>query len=460
MPFEKPPTNPLPKGPRSGRPHRVADNESLESVADKYGVPVKTLLLHNFGTLHPMEINWYLHHQVGCNLPTHDRKNWRFSRAANPGIIYIPDKPQVVRMDPILIAGDGVAGQRVDLSLPFPLDMLASSKFTHEFKLPKTEIGYFLIETKIAVEGELKQQGGTVKVSLKKDQVKAAIETKLSDNTKATFGMKFEEKTMGPILEAVKKRSVADFTKALFSAVDVSIKTSQLYKFGKLSLVPEAGLELSTTPLLVRLSGEYEDVLPIDGGMFKGKFVLNGEFHVGLSKAGWAWISERIGAEAVKDFLMGAGERALTAIGEWLLAEGVLVGGAVAIGALIGTLGVASLTAWICNDARHKGELQGLATWYVSAYSAKVFREERPSGFIVGDTKLRDQLIVMGEKDAVQDARAVLTKLNNPAARGSDEQALEAFRQMLVAADKGSWSTARWRLQQSLGEKSRKLVGL
>ena len=82
MPIEKAPTNPLPKGPRPGKPHRVTDDETLESVAHKYGVPVKTLILHNFGTLDPTEINWYLHYYVGCKLPTHDHKNWRFSRAA------------------------------------------------------------------------------------------------------------------------------------------------------------------------------------------------------------------------------------------------------------------------------------------------------------------------------------------------------------------------------------------
>ncbi len=458
MPLEKPPAHPLPKGPRSGRPHHVADNETLESVAQKYGVPVKTLLLHNFGTLDPMEINWYLHYQVGCHLPTHDQKNWRFSRSASPGVIYIPDRHQVLQMDPIIITGTAGPGQRVDLSLPFPVDMLASSKFTYEFKFPKKEIGYFLVEARIAVEGELKQQGGVVKVSFKKDQVKAAIEKKLSDDTKAGFSMKFDEKSMKPIMEAVKNRSVKDFTKALFSAFDASIKTS--YKFGKFSLVPEAGLEVSTAPLVIRLAGEYEDVLPIEGATFKGKFVLKGGFNFGLSKAGWAWIAERIGAEAVKDFLIGAGERALATVGEWLLAEGVLMGGAIAIGTVVGTLGLVSLTAWVCNDARRKGELTGLATWYVSAYSAKVFREERPSGFIIGDTKLRDQLVLMGEKDAVQDARAVLMKLNNPAARGTDDQALEAFRQILLAADKGNWNTAKWRLQQSLEQKSKRLVGL
>jgi hypothetical protein len=106
MPLEKRPANPIPKGPRPGSrtpPHQVRDSETLETVAQKYGLSVSALLLHNFGTLDTMEINWYLRENVGCNLPTYDHANWRFSSAAKPGLIYIPQ--QVLQMDPLLITG-------------------------------------------------------------------------------------------------------------------------------------------------------------------------------------------------------------------------------------------------------------------------------------------------------------------------------------------------------------------
>src|SRR5881628_3018032 len=93
MPVEKRPANPLPKGARAGsrpQPHRVVDGETLESVAKKYGIAVNHLIQHNFGTLNPAEINWYLREHVGCTLPTRDGKNWRFSSIARPGLIYLP----------------------------------------------------------------------------------------------------------------------------------------------------------------------------------------------------------------------------------------------------------------------------------------------------------------------------------------------------------------------------------
>jgi len=94
MPFEKRPSRLVPKGPPPGSrvpPHKVGDNESFETLAVKYGVTARAIALHNFGTSDPAELNWYLREYVGCKLATHDRQNWRFSSAAAPGIIYIPD---------------------------------------------------------------------------------------------------------------------------------------------------------------------------------------------------------------------------------------------------------------------------------------------------------------------------------------------------------------------------------
>jgi hypothetical protein len=79
--------------------HLVEDGETWETVAAKFGMNVQELILANFKTLVPQEINWYLHHYVECNVPTTDRYNWRFSASArksgNPraGVIFIPMKP-------------------------------------------------------------------------------------------------------------------------------------------------------------------------------------------------------------------------------------------------------------------------------------------------------------------------------------------------------------------------------
>ncbi len=93
MPIEKRPANPLPKGPRPGSrypPYKVTDADSLEIVAQKFSVSVSTLIMHNFATMDPPEINWYLRENVGCNKPTSDGKNWCFSNSASPGLMYLP----------------------------------------------------------------------------------------------------------------------------------------------------------------------------------------------------------------------------------------------------------------------------------------------------------------------------------------------------------------------------------
>jgi hypothetical protein len=89
--FEKRPVHPIPDLPRPGIKYHVHDDDTWESVARTHGVTVQELIAYNCGTgVTPEEINWYLHVRVGCNLTTHDRKNWRFSRSAHPGYIYIP----------------------------------------------------------------------------------------------------------------------------------------------------------------------------------------------------------------------------------------------------------------------------------------------------------------------------------------------------------------------------------
>jgi hypothetical protein len=467
MPIEKRPSKPVPKGaPHGSRtpPHKVSDNETFESVARKYGVPEKQLIQHNFGTMDPAELNWYLREYVGCTLPTHDRKNWRFSNSARPGLIYIPQK--VIQLDAITIVGHISDGKTppptVNLAAPGRPDFIASEKFVFEFKFPPTgdavDVGYFLARAKFSVEGELKQQGGTLKVSLKKGEVKLAVEKKLNDDTKAAFAVKvLDEKTLTRITEAVRSGSTDGFRKALAEQFEGTIKTT--YRWGNITLEPEAGLEVSKTPLILRLTGGYEDSLFLDGAPFTGKFAVKGSLNVGLSVKGWAWVASKVGPQALKSYLVQGG-RALVSIGEWLVSEAVLTAGAIAAGTVVGTLGLTYFCAWITQNARRKGELTGLASWYREAYIAKVFGEPRPDNFIEGDVQLRDQLVQLGEKDAVTDARAALSRMNNPAARGSDKEALEAFcNQIYLEANRVTYD-AKLKLRLELEAKSLKLVGL
>ena len=105
MPLETKPAKIVPKTyvPPGGRRYKVKDGETWESIARTHGVDPGDLVLFNFGTKNPREVNWYLHHYVGCTLPTHDGHNWRFSSHASPGIIHIPQR--ILVMPPLVIEG-------------------------------------------------------------------------------------------------------------------------------------------------------------------------------------------------------------------------------------------------------------------------------------------------------------------------------------------------------------------
>jgi hypothetical protein len=105
MPLERKPVVLAPRGMvgEGLTPHRVKDGESWKTLADRYGIPAETIILANFQTLKPEEVNWYLHHYVGCRKPTADGKNWMFSSSATPGIVQIPPKTYVFEGDTITV---------------------------------------------------------------------------------------------------------------------------------------------------------------------------------------------------------------------------------------------------------------------------------------------------------------------------------------------------------------------
>jgi hypothetical protein len=103
MPIERRPRSPVPRDfvVENSVRHRVRDGESWDSLAERYGVPTDDIIMANFKTLVPEEVNWYLHHYVGCKRPTRDGLNWMFSSAAVPGIVQIP--PKTYTMEEIVI---------------------------------------------------------------------------------------------------------------------------------------------------------------------------------------------------------------------------------------------------------------------------------------------------------------------------------------------------------------------
>ena len=81
--------------PPNSDPYQVGSGDSWYSLADlpvvkSPGMTANDLCNFNFKTRRPPEINWYLYHKVGCRHTTRDGKNYVFSAADRPGIVYLP----------------------------------------------------------------------------------------------------------------------------------------------------------------------------------------------------------------------------------------------------------------------------------------------------------------------------------------------------------------------------------
>ena len=82
--------------PSDALQYKVKSGENWFTLASRSeaalkGMSALDLCFYNFRTRDPAEINWYLHHQVGCRQRTSDGRNYVFSSDDKPGIVYLPD---------------------------------------------------------------------------------------------------------------------------------------------------------------------------------------------------------------------------------------------------------------------------------------------------------------------------------------------------------------------------------
>jgi len=91
-PIVKKPKNPVAFPPPGNlRAYQVRDGDNWWSLQKQFCLRDPwTLIRYNFGTNDPAEVNWYLREYVGCTKTTADGKNYCFSYAANPGLLYLP----------------------------------------------------------------------------------------------------------------------------------------------------------------------------------------------------------------------------------------------------------------------------------------------------------------------------------------------------------------------------------
>lgn len=109
---------------------RVKDKETLQSIADEYGIRPVDLALYNWHTVKPEEINWYLYNFVGCRL--YKGKWYVFSATGdkNKGWILVPDYPPTIKKGPPKSV-DAVRGgsAKLDTKLQvYVVEWLASGK--------------------------------------------------------------------------------------------------------------------------------------------------------------------------------------------------------------------------------------------------------------------------------------------------------------------------------------------
>jgi LysM domain len=129
---------PVPELPLNYRPegsyeYQVKTGDSWVSLAAKLQVDPWELIRFNFKTDDPGEVNHYLRVRTGCDVPTDDGMNWRFTNSARPGKIWLP--LNTVKMRPMVFTAQKTISP---LALEFegpdsPLDALG--KFFDIFNL-------------------------------------------------------------------------------------------------------------------------------------------------------------------------------------------------------------------------------------------------------------------------------------------------------------------------------------
>ena len=150
-----------------------------------------------------------------------------------------------------------------------------------------------------------------------------------------------------------------------------------------------------------------------------------------------------MGRSAVKIFTEGISPE----LAELLIDAGVIGS------AILGSFLLTYLTAWAYDHALKSGEAAGYQSWYVSAYVREVFAEGRPNGYqATPNPSLCLQLIELGEKDALNEAKTTLIEQGNPKADASEYAMLYEYRRLL-SAEAGSESNARNQMSNELRQK-------
>jgi len=282
-----------------------------------------------------------------------------------------------------------------------------SKSFNFEIKPKKPkEVGYFAFSMALSFEGKVTAGKPIFGSSIKNNkELEAALELKVTESISSKIGVKAKDENITKIIEAVKAKDKKKLMKAIAEilALDTAIG-------GKINDYVDAkvGVQFDLTPFFIKVSGTMKEIYHL-GQPVEMAAKVEGGFFVGPSTKAWALIARKLGGEAVKRFLISAGTRCASLLSS-LTVAGVLTVTVIVVVAIGGTIALLALTAKLVGDAHTKGMMIGLATWYRSAYIAKLFDNQRPEGYVLSDryvpnaNKIKNMMIVEGEKDVILDA--------------------------------------------------------
>ncbi|KAA0251458.1 MAG: hypothetical protein EDX89_21520 [Acidobacteria bacterium] len=257
-----------------------------------------------------------------------------------------------------------------------------------------------------------------VAVSFKKDGVKAGYNFQLSPDVKIALAGKLEKVTLTDFIEALRTRSTAPLAKKVFGLE--AVLNGNVTE----SLVIGGGAELAELPFI--LKAEVKDARRLLGPAAAGMKVAV-QVNIGPSAAGWVEIVKRVGATLLRTWSYAARIPAL--MGK-LAASGVLGAAGIVTVSIVAAFGVLAGTASYVGYISRRGRAAGLATFYGSAYAARVRGRMPPEArhYDPAVKQKQQALVDQALRDVLQDARRHVASrqilLDDP---DNEAQAVQAY---------------------------------
>ncbi len=376
---EKAPTSPdLQYAPPESVPYKVSARDSWWTLAERPEVKAAKLsaldlCVYNFRTRNAAEINWYLRNKVGCTQATVDKKNYKFSEDAAPGIVYLPKPTTTGGKAPPIVLDDVL---RVGKD-PSSISAGGAEEFTIDKETKAFSLRY--VRAKVKIAGKLTVNWGNASADVKVKASAGLLKKEFGVGAEAKIGQDLSVQCALKVKESDVKNP-KQWKKALKEASEITIKR----KFdNKLFSAVSTGFRGST-----------------DGLFFVVKLTSNDQV---LKSNELSWFMELPPDSPVTakcnleiSICLGPGEAQLS-----LLANP-------------GVLALSGLFAWVgfagygIAHTLNKSDQMAFQSWYVTGYVDAVF----PVGggghqlpLKPEDRKRAEEMLRLGKQDAEMTAR-------------------------------------------------------